>query len=270
MSSTTRSGREYKGEGKVSHVPSAGHTQGHVVSAAHVLQGHVVSAAHVQQEGHVDPVFGNGQVGAIVTGNYTNVVTSAGDGVTASAGGYDPLSIGSGAQDGIIIESEEDESEDEVLLHPAQPAIYMMRELNRETGEWTDIYVRGMQMDARRAASSTHTKEWLGQERIQLDSPSSIVMSLTGGTKQMRLGNVSDPASEISVAEWSKWSASLFRDWMILFYRMVAAPKEILTNLRILREENLRTRITYFQKKLLSLTREVWPPDRRASRSKYL
>ena len=132
MSSTTRSGREYKGEGKVSHVPSAGHTQGHVVSAA-----------HVQQEGHVDPVFGSGQVGAFVTSNCTNVVTSAGDGVTASAGGYDPLSIGSGAQDGIIIESEEDESEDEVLLHPAQPAIYMMRELNRETGEWTDIYVRG-------------------------------------------------------------------------------------------------------------------------------
>ena len=93
MSSTTRSGREYKGEGKVSHVPSAGHTQGHVVSAAHVLQGHVVSAAHVQQEGHVDPVCGNGQVGAFVTGNYTNVVTSAGDGVTASAGGYDPLSF---------------------------------------------------------------------------------------------------------------------------------------------------------------------------------
>ena len=204
MSSTTRSGREYKGEGKVSHVPSAGHTQGHVVSAAHVLQGHVVSAAHVQQEGHVDPVFGDGQVGAFVTGNYTNVVTSAGDGVTASAGGYDPLSIGSGAQDGIIIESEEDESEDEVLLHPAQPAIYMMRELNRETGEWTDIYVPGMQMDARRAASSTHTKEWLGQERVQLDSPSSIVMSLTGGTKEMRLGNVFDPASQLSVAEWSK------------------------------------------------------------------
>ena len=74
-------------------MPSAGHTQGHVVSAAHVLQGHVVSAAHVQQEGHVDPVVGNGQVGAFVTSNYTNVVTSAGGGVTASAGGYDPLSI---------------------------------------------------------------------------------------------------------------------------------------------------------------------------------